>query len=257
MSSLYQRFTGKINTTNSFPHPPEASHLLGGQVADEENAAKNLRQVVDGKPHVQFRKKCQQEDEDVRLFYFSSRSVQILHVYFDIASTERHSRRPIKYRSLGVFLKKSFKKLLHSILMLLNIAWIYAASWVQVCTHLDTSKWCVFLTKYDHTCIHSLSIDEDDEKNCHLVRLWCCLLFWICSALCKGWFVWDCGSLKAGFRLFILICPAVDQFLVHSVNIWCCGDKIQLVSPLIIYLQNLELNIWYNMNNATLFLPNI
>lgn len=104
MASLYQRFTGKINTTNSFPHPPEASHLLGGQVADEENAAKNLRQVVDGKPHVQFRKKCQQEDEDVRLFYFSSRSVQSLHVYFDIASTERHSRRPMKYRSLFYFI---------------------------------------------------------------------------------------------------------------------------------------------------------
>uniref|UniRef100_A0AAZ3R292 Dipeptidyl-peptidase 6b n=1 Tax=Oncorhynchus tshawytscha TaxID=74940 RepID=A0AAZ3R292_ONCTS len=28
MASLYQRFTGKINTNNSFPHPPEASHLL-------------------------------------------------------------------------------------------------------------------------------------------------------------------------------------------------------------------------------------
>ncbi|KAI4809626.1 hypothetical protein KUCAC02_018499 [Chaenocephalus aceratus] len=28
MASLYQRFTGKINTANSFPHPPEASHLL-------------------------------------------------------------------------------------------------------------------------------------------------------------------------------------------------------------------------------------
>uniref|UniRef100_A0A8B9RHT7 Dipeptidyl-peptidase 6b n=1 Tax=Astyanax mexicanus TaxID=7994 RepID=A0A8B9RHT7_ASTMX len=30
MASLYQRFTGKINTSKSFPHPPEASHLLGG-----------------------------------------------------------------------------------------------------------------------------------------------------------------------------------------------------------------------------------
>lgn len=66
MASLYQRFTGKINTTNSFPHPPEASHLLGGQVADEENATKTPQQLVDGKPHVQYRKKCLQEDEDVR-----------------------------------------------------------------------------------------------------------------------------------------------------------------------------------------------
>uniref|UniRef100_A0A669FCS6 Dipeptidyl-peptidase 6b n=1 Tax=Oreochromis niloticus TaxID=8128 RepID=A0A669FCS6_ORENI len=64
MASLYQRFTGKINTTNSFPHPPEASHLLGGQVADEENAAKTPQQLVDGRPHVQYRKKCLREDED-------------------------------------------------------------------------------------------------------------------------------------------------------------------------------------------------
>uniref|UniRef100_A0A3B4Z177 Dipeptidyl peptidase like 6 n=1 Tax=Stegastes partitus TaxID=144197 RepID=A0A3B4Z177_9TELE len=64
MASLYQRFTGKINTTNSFPHPPEASHLLGGQVADEENAAKTPQQVGDGRPHVQYRKKCVREDED-------------------------------------------------------------------------------------------------------------------------------------------------------------------------------------------------
>lgn len=75
MASLYQRFTGKINTANSFPHPPEASHLLGGQVADEENAARTLRQVADGKAHVQFRKKCLQEDEDVRrsfIYLFTS-----------------------------------------------------------------------------------------------------------------------------------------------------------------------------------------
>uniref|UniRef100_A0A665U1Y5 Dipeptidyl-peptidase 6b n=1 Tax=Echeneis naucrates TaxID=173247 RepID=A0A665U1Y5_ECHNA len=64
MASLYQRFTGKINTTNSFPHPPEASHLLGGQVADEENAAKTAQHFGDGRPHVQYRKKCLREDED-------------------------------------------------------------------------------------------------------------------------------------------------------------------------------------------------
>lgn len=69
MASLYQRFTGKINTTNSFPHPPEASHLLGGQVADEENAAKTPQQLVDGRLHVQYRKKCLREDEDVRYLF--------------------------------------------------------------------------------------------------------------------------------------------------------------------------------------------
>uniref|UniRef100_A0A8D3BFP8 Dipeptidyl-peptidase 6b n=1 Tax=Scophthalmus maximus TaxID=52904 RepID=A0A8D3BFP8_SCOMX len=52
MASLYQRFTGKINTSNSFPHPPEASRLLGGQAADEESAAKSpQQQVVDGRAH--------------------------------------------------------------------------------------------------------------------------------------------------------------------------------------------------------------
>uniref|UniRef100_A0A1A8S9S6 Dipeptidyl-peptidase 6b n=1 Tax=Nothobranchius rachovii TaxID=451742 RepID=A0A1A8S9S6_9TELE len=64
MASLYQRFTGKINTTNSFPHPPEASRLLGGQVADEENGAKTCQQLADGRTHVQHRKKCIREDED-------------------------------------------------------------------------------------------------------------------------------------------------------------------------------------------------
>lgn len=66
MASLYQRFTGKINTNNSFPHPPEASHLLGGQVADEENGGKTPQSVPDGRPHVRDRKKNAREDEDVR-----------------------------------------------------------------------------------------------------------------------------------------------------------------------------------------------
>uniref|UniRef100_A0A3B3ZB87 Uncharacterized protein n=1 Tax=Periophthalmus magnuspinnatus TaxID=409849 RepID=A0A3B3ZB87_9GOBI len=58
MASLYQRFSGKINTANSFPHPPEASHLLGGQVVDEDTAARTPQPHVDGRPHVQYRKKC-------------------------------------------------------------------------------------------------------------------------------------------------------------------------------------------------------
>uniref|UniRef100_A0A8C6U5U3 Dipeptidyl-peptidase 6b n=1 Tax=Neogobius melanostomus TaxID=47308 RepID=A0A8C6U5U3_9GOBI len=64
MASLYQRFSGKINTANSFPHPPEASHLLGGQVVDEDNAAKTSQPHTNGRPHVQYRKKCVREDED-------------------------------------------------------------------------------------------------------------------------------------------------------------------------------------------------
>ncbi|KAF4020496.1 hypothetical protein G4228_011632 [Cervus hanglu yarkandensis] len=38
MASLYQRFTGKINTSRSFPAPPEASRLLGGQGPEEDGA---------------------------------------------------------------------------------------------------------------------------------------------------------------------------------------------------------------------------
>lgn len=45
---------------------------------------------------------------------------------------------------------------------------------------------------------------------------------------------------KLGFRLFILICPAVDQLFVHSVSVLCYGDKAQLLSSLIVNLQNLE-----------------
>ncbi|XP_039717225.1 A-type potassium channel modulatory protein DPP6, partial [Pteropus medius] len=38
MASLYQRFTGKINTSQSFPAPPEASRLLGGQGPEDDSA---------------------------------------------------------------------------------------------------------------------------------------------------------------------------------------------------------------------------
>ncbi|CAL8316019.1 unnamed protein product [Gadus morhua 'NCC'] len=64
MASLYQRFSGKINTNNSFPHPPpEASRLLGGQVTDEDNGGKPREPVlVEARVHVPFRKK-RSEDE--------------------------------------------------------------------------------------------------------------------------------------------------------------------------------------------------
>lgn len=70
MASLYQRFTGKINTNKSFPHPPEASHLLGGQVVDEEKAGKNPETTADGRLRVQYRKRNVCEDEDVRSYLF-------------------------------------------------------------------------------------------------------------------------------------------------------------------------------------------
>lgn len=60
MASLYQRFTGRINTSSSFPQPPEASHLLGGQLEDENPARTPQLQ------HVHSRKTCLREDEDVR-----------------------------------------------------------------------------------------------------------------------------------------------------------------------------------------------
>lgn len=67
MASLYQRFTGKINTNNSFPHPPEASRLLGGQVPEEDNKAGKSPHHPSSRPPVQFRKRNACEDEDVRI----------------------------------------------------------------------------------------------------------------------------------------------------------------------------------------------
>ncbi|KAG9356117.1 hypothetical protein JZ751_000961 [Albula glossodonta] len=64
MASLYQRFTGKINTNRSFPNPPEASHLLGGQSTEEENAKKTPRPLEDKRPHLQPRNGRRCEDED-------------------------------------------------------------------------------------------------------------------------------------------------------------------------------------------------
>ncbi|XP_059358452.1 dipeptidyl aminopeptidase-like protein 6 isoform X1 [Carassius carassius] len=64
MASLYQRFTTKINTNTSFPHPPEASHLLGGQVPEEENKAGKSPHHPSSRTPVQYRKKNACEDED-------------------------------------------------------------------------------------------------------------------------------------------------------------------------------------------------
>lgn len=55
MASLYQRFTGKINTGSSFPVPPEASRLLGQGEQPAEIPRRGL-----------IHQRC--EDEDVRRF---------------------------------------------------------------------------------------------------------------------------------------------------------------------------------------------
>ncbi|XP_027542647.1 dipeptidyl aminopeptidase-like protein 6 isoform X2 [Neopelma chrysocephalum] len=68
MASLYQRFSGKINTSRSFPIPPEASHLLGAQSSEEDGAAgKTSRplQQESSRPRFQYqsRSDCEEEDE--------------------------------------------------------------------------------------------------------------------------------------------------------------------------------------------------
>uniref|UniRef100_A0A673Y8U5 A-type potassium channel modulatory protein DPP6 n=1 Tax=Salmo trutta TaxID=8032 RepID=A0A673Y8U5_SALTR len=67
MASMYQRFTGKINTNRSFPNPPEASHLLGGQTVEDENTVNIPRPCQDVRPRFQCqqqRNACGDEEED-------------------------------------------------------------------------------------------------------------------------------------------------------------------------------------------------
>ncbi|XP_030623298.1 dipeptidyl aminopeptidase-like protein 6 isoform X2 [Chanos chanos] len=64
MASLYQRFSGKINTKRSFPILPEASHLLGGQCADEENLGKTPQQCPDSRSRANYYSRSQYDDED-------------------------------------------------------------------------------------------------------------------------------------------------------------------------------------------------
>ncbi|XP_037550101.1 dipeptidyl aminopeptidase-like protein 6 [Nematolebias whitei] len=59
MSSLYQRFAGKINTSESFPNPPEANHLLG-RGGDAERAAGSHRARLQ---HRSQRAHCDDEEE--------------------------------------------------------------------------------------------------------------------------------------------------------------------------------------------------
>lgn len=66
MASLYQRFTGKINTSASFPGPPEASRLLGAR----EKATRSPE------PKHEQRRGTAREDEDVRLHAFFSPKIK-------------------------------------------------------------------------------------------------------------------------------------------------------------------------------------
>lgn len=77
MASLYQRFTGKINTSRSFPAPPEASHLLGGQGPEEDGgaaakppgpqvqAAASRERGAAGRPRFQYQARSDGDEEDV------------------------------------------------------------------------------------------------------------------------------------------------------------------------------------------------
>lgn len=65
MASLYQRFTGKINTGSSFPVPPEASRLLGQGEQPAEIQRPGLMH-----PYSQ---RC--EDEDVRRFFLLTQTI--------------------------------------------------------------------------------------------------------------------------------------------------------------------------------------
>jgi hypothetical protein len=99
MASLYQRFSGKINTNNSFPHPPpEASRLLGGQVTDEDNGGKPREPVlVEARVHVPFRKK-RSEDEAVRPSFFYQNHPGFFLIFLKLMSKWKvlqRYRRPI------------------------------------------------------------------------------------------------------------------------------------------------------------------
>uniref|UniRef100_A0A3B5KZ56 Uncharacterized protein n=1 Tax=Xiphophorus couchianus TaxID=32473 RepID=A0A3B5KZ56_9TELE len=60
MASLYQRFSGQINTNKTFPEPPEASRLLGRAGDPGDRPAESQRARL----QPQRRRRC--EDEDVR-----------------------------------------------------------------------------------------------------------------------------------------------------------------------------------------------
>lgn len=83
MASLYQRFSGKINTSRSFPVPPEASHLLGAQCSEEDGSAgKTPRplQQEGSRPRFQYQPRSDCEEEDV-----SAKSLAVGSVRFRVS----------------------------------------------------------------------------------------------------------------------------------------------------------------------------
>ncbi|XP_072432337.1 A-type potassium channel modulatory protein DPP6 isoform X3 [Chiloscyllium punctatum] len=64
MASLYQRITGQINTSRSYPAPAEASHLLGGQCNDEDNGGKTARSLEDNRARYHYQHRADSEDDD-------------------------------------------------------------------------------------------------------------------------------------------------------------------------------------------------
>lgn len=87
MASLYQRFTGKINTNNSFPNPPEASHLLG-QGAEGERPAESQQ-----RPRLQHQYSRHSEDEDVRI------NLSVFLFFFFLLAIFTHTMRSFTQRS--------------------------------------------------------------------------------------------------------------------------------------------------------------
>uniref|UniRef100_A0A3B3UFB0 Uncharacterized protein n=1 Tax=Poecilia latipinna TaxID=48699 RepID=A0A3B3UFB0_9TELE len=70
MASLYQRFSGQINTNKTFPDPPEASRLLGQTGDPGDRPADSQRARLQPQHR---RRRC--EDEDVRNSSFTFQSV--------------------------------------------------------------------------------------------------------------------------------------------------------------------------------------
>ncbi|KAG5210759.1 hypothetical protein MJT46_006384 [Ovis ammon polii x Ovis aries] len=100
MASLYQRFTGKINTSRSFPAPPEASRLLGGQGPEEDGAGPKPLGAqapaaaprergggggAGGRPRFQYQARSDCDDEDIHPDHTDSPFPRVLNSLQNIA----------------------------------------------------------------------------------------------------------------------------------------------------------------------------